>query len=383
LLPHPVNFLWYEQTSSLGTTIGNFMNTQLTGTTHVQKMVTLIDQARRWRLAYMGVTIHQDGPDLANQGTICSSQAPVQPSMFSSSNISGFQMIARSNIAAYQSADMPNFSNMQTMPSAYFNRSKEGAYIPLKLTKTCQQWHSPSDLEFCWDRVTSTGGGQVGFGAIDLPLGSTPGIFPHTNLESAGVDPGTGQRFGNTTSAMCNDVFANVATQNVAVATSFTFFVRAGFEIEVQPGSIFSTHLKLSPPHDAQALATYFAISRELKDAYPADYNDLGEIWKVISGIAKTVAPVLSGIPGIGSLLGGAVSGVASVGDSIQALVSRATHALEPKAEGEPAASQADVDLARMMRRQVLPARVPRGPPRKPRKGPKKAASSSGSPKKK
>jgi len=360
------------------------MNTQLDGGSHFAKMQSFLNQVKRWRLAYMGVTVHQDGPDLANQGTIVASQAPVQHSLFypSGFDLGTGVLVARSPVAAWDELDKPNFTNMQTMPNAYFNRSKEGAYIPLKLTKTCQVWHSASDLHYVWDRVTSTVPGQVIFGAVDLPLGITDGVYPHTNLTCCAYDATTTTRNGQVTSPMCNDVFANIAVENASVATSFTFFVRAGFEIEVRPGSIFATHLKLSPPHDAQALQTYFAISREMKDAFPADYNDLGQIWNTISGIAKTVAPVLSAIPGIGTMLSGAVGGVASVGDAVQALMSRASNAMEPKKEGTSKPSQADVDLARMMKRTVLPARVAgvrsATAKRKPRrKKPRAAASTS------
>lgn len=41
-------------------------------------------------------------------------------------------------------------------------------------------------------------------------------------------------------------------------------------------------------------MATYFRISRELKDGYPADYNDLGKILDVIKGAAKFVLPIAS-----------------------------------------------------------------------------------------
>jgi hypothetical protein len=48
------------------------------------------------------------------------------------------------------------------------------------------------------------------------------------------------------------------------------------------------------------ALDAYYAISRELKDAYPADYNDLGKIWDVIKKAAVNTLPLLRHVPYVG-----------------------------------------------------------------------------------
>jgi len=95
-------------------------------------------------------------------------------------------------------------------------------------------------------------------------------------------------------------------------------YVRAGYEIQVAPGSIYSPQLKMSPPHDPVAIENYFQIARQLKDAYPADYNDLGKIWDVISGAAKAVSPFLAAIPGIGPVLSSVVPMAAGAGDAIR-----------------------------------------------------------------
>jgi hypothetical protein len=72
--------------------------------------------------------------------------------------------------------------------------------------------------------------------------------------------------------------------------------------------------------YDCRALDTYFAIARELKDAYPADYNDLGKIWDIISRVGKKVLPVLKVMPGpiaqgIATTAGGAIG----LGDAVRA----------------------------------------------------------------
>lgn len=54
-----------------------------------------------------------------------------------------------------------------------------------------------------------------------------------------------------------------------------------------------SSFAQTSPEHDPVALGAYYAISRQLKDAYPADYNDLG---KIVRTIADVAGPALSTI---------------------------------------------------------------------------------------
>lgn len=74
------------------------------------------------------------------------------------------------------------------------------------------------------------------------------------------------------------------------------FYYRGGWEYQVAPSTTLVSFAKTSPVYDPQALATYFKISRELKDGYPADYNDLGKILDVIKGAAKTVLPIASSV---------------------------------------------------------------------------------------
>jgi hypothetical protein len=66
--------------------------------------------------------------------------------------------------------------------------------------------------------------------------------------------------------------------------------------------------------HDQVALDTYFAIARELKDAYPADYNDLGKIWDAISAASKKALPFLKKVPGF-SIPANLIGGVVTAGD--------------------------------------------------------------------
>lgn len=372
LLPHPVNLLWYSTTDTVGTAVGNSMNTQLPGTTHIDKMASFLGVARRWRLTYMSATIYQDGADLTNQGTLVATQAPLMPAMY---NIAGNDLFnheggAGGHAEAYLTIDRPDFTNMQSFPNAYFNRSREGCYIPLKLTRTHQNWRGieslVGELAHTADDILATGNA-----IIPLPGTAAFSVFPHTNIAgpmeiAAG---GTAGAFTcQVTSPLCNDVSGYVAAQNLAVTTRFSVYVRMGLEIQVMPGSLYTTHLKLSPQYDPVALESYFRIARELKDAYPADFNDLGKIWDVISGAAKAVAPFLSAIPVVGPALSVGVPIAASVGDRIREAISGPVASSSRQASATTSASQmqaaravqsaVDADIFRGI------SNMPRVPPR-------------------
>jgi len=189
--------------------------------------------------------------------------------------------------------------------------------MPLKLTRTHQQWHSRHDEEvFLTTIPTSQEDENVSI--VILPKISTYTDFPVPFIKSASMqDDGTVE--GVAMPAMGNDFFGNINFKNLATTTSLKLYFRAGFEIQCLPGSVMSPHLKLSPPADDRALTTYFAIARELKDAYPADFNDLGEIWDVISNVADKVLPLVSGFGAPGAVIGGIGGAIKGLGDTIRA----------------------------------------------------------------
>lgn len=319
LLPHPVDFMnvrrWDTVTPHGGVPYEVcFENTQLIGASPYLKYAAFKELAQRWRLAYMSVTIYQDGPDLANQGTVVVAQMPVKPLITymiiqAAGTAAGFP-----RLAAYQTSDLPDYATSQGMPNAYFNRSREGCYVPLKLTNSCQDWISESD-DVC-PLALGTAYSPV-FGNIPLPAVANT-TWPNRGTAAAFSTGLAGGGAGGVTSAMMNDAFAHISFRNVAVTTSFSFFVRCGIEMQVQPGSTLAPQMKLSPPYDQQALATYFAISRELKDAYPADWNDLGKIWDEFSRIASVVLPALKSFGPWGAAIGNVGQTMLGVGDTIR-----------------------------------------------------------------
>lgn len=313
LLPHPINFAYIDRFDSVvpGGIEIECPNTQIVGATHGDRYKQFVRDVQRWRLAYCSATVYQDGPDLANQGTIVVSQPPVMPKKLQFGRADSavlYSTVPVSNI--YTGEDRPSYTASQSMPNAYFNKSKEGAYVPLKLTETCQDWISDADS------VTLP---TLSYASTDdvavLANAGTP-QFPHVGLQP--LINGVSALSGHRTSPMLNGTWAHVCARNLSIQTSYSIFFRYGVEMQVSPGTSLAPQLKLSPPFDPVALTTYFAIARELKDAYPSDYNTVGKIWDEISKALKVISGPLGMIPGYGTVLSGAISGAAGLGDYIR-----------------------------------------------------------------
>jgi len=189
---------------------------------------------------------------------------------------------------------------------------------------------------------------------------------------------------GDPVPEFCNGQWGDISFRNMSVATSLVVYIRVGFEVQVRPQSSLAPYLKLSPAYDAQALDAYFMISRELKDAFPASYNDANKIWSVISSVAKAVAPVLSPFA---SWMSMGIKAAANTGDAIAAAVNRS----RMKDMGS-VASASDKEIVRTAREaaqaadEVGAARRPRPKPRSkaaPQKKKQPNPKKKGSPKKK
>lgn len=367
LIPNPFSFGAYTMTDSVGTRSAEILNAQLSGLTHGDRLAAYLNDFTRWRLAYASVTIYQDGPDLANQGTVVVCQKPVHPEIFSIDlgNWNGVYTGTLGLRKAFHLAatDLPFYNASQAMPNAYFGKSREGVYIPLKLTHSHQAWHSAQDLVYQATNAASSAltDNLIG-GRISVPTSASDQVaaYPFQSVNDLHVrqtGPSDMTLFGSLTSNFCNENWADFSFRNMAVTTSLSMFFRFGFECQVQPSSMLSPHLKLSPEYDSQAIDTYFKISRELKDAYPADFNDLGKIWDVISSVAKTIAPALSAIPIAGPALSMAVPAAAAIGDRIRGALRRAS---EPTRGST--ASSSDLEIARHL--EDVPPPLPPRPQR-------------------
>jgi hypothetical protein len=292
-------------------------NTQLVSSTvptSVELNAAWLLLAQRWRLCYQSVTIYQDGPDLANQGTIVVSQSPLQAKKYSWSAADGTYGYAMTPLAWFDDIQQgPNFQRSQALPNAMMGRSRDGAYVPLKLTETSQDWQSASDLITPYQPSALGPAGTTTWTRLPtVPLTTYP--FP---VVIGAYEPNPGNIHGDVVPNLLNGSVAHISARNLSDQTSFTFHFRLGLEVQLAPSSTLTPQLKLSPPYDRQALDTYFQIARELKDGYPADYNDLGRIWDVISGAAKRILPIAQLVPGLAAPASLARD-VVSAGDTVR-----------------------------------------------------------------
>jgi hypothetical protein len=349
-LPHPLQFahvFTYDASAAHYATVG-VLNSQIPGTAAGDKLSTWNSMAQRWRLAYASVTIYQDAPALADQGTIVGCQAPVEARSLTFVMPIGTAPYAQPAIACYEPSDDPSdmYSNSQNMPNAYFNRAKEGLYMPMKLTRTHQQWHSMKDNRRFYYNNSFTA-----YGATLINTSTVTGMFPFPDFQCAAADPTASPVTieGHLMPDLTNGVVGRISSVNNALTTSFSIYFRYGFEMVVQPGSILTPNQRLPPPDDEVAINTYFKIARELKDAYPSDYNDLGKIWDAISSAAGHVIPGISSIPVVGPAAGAIIGGVKGLGDMIRAKVKqKQEQRLANAAKGtSPTASAAEVEAVK------------------------------------
>lgn len=354
LVPHPVGMMAAISTDSLGSVVGSeFLNPQLNGSTHAAKARSWVDMFESWRLAYQSVTVYQDGPDLANQGTLVACQAPVRPSEWFASQQGTTTTAALSKILTIRSSDRASFEYSQSMPSAYFDVSKNGAYMPLKLGRTSQRWSSRSDIVgFGVDpeSVSTVIINRIGLPNM-YPGNATGGSYPFYSLCPTGTTGTSGNTiFGEGTPNFLNDIWGDISVRNAAPTTSYTFFVRMGLECQVLPSSQLASLQHISPVYDAQALETYFSVSRQLKDAYPKDYNDLGKIWDVIKSVLGSIAPVLSSVPKIGMPLSLLAAGVPVAGEAIRGIYRNVSSDRQAMSK----ASATDLNTARNQMRNMM-----------------------------
>lgn len=260
----------------------------------------------RWRLAYMGVTVYHDAPALSNQGTVVAAQYVVEPLVVCppATLAGGVMLSANAPVVRYQTEDGPEFERLITMPNAMAGQAKDGVYMPLRLDSNHCVWQSSADRVF-EASAAGMGNGVVAYlsNAPNVPSLLFPDVMQISPVVAAGEFTGvTGSAVGRLSSPLTG----GICFTNLSAGSRLTCVWRVGFECMVQPGTAMTSFQHVSPAYDRTAIDNYYRVSRELKDAYPADYNDLGKMWDVVKKAANFVAPVLRLVPGGSALEAGA-----------------------------------------------------------------------------
>lgn len=376
----------------------NIFNTSVPGGDYTLKLGSWLgNYPVRWRLAYYGLTMYQDGPALANQGTIGAAQYAVEPQEWALAGVANVIVApppssSRDKVGApivyttasrlawsYPLQTLGSYESVMTMPNAHLGPSREGVYMPLRLTETDQDWVGFNDASMFLVPALDPGCDPVGpdgyqlLSSVVMPASFSPPKLPFPSIRgahiaSAGPPPDNSTRiYGDKIFKPLSGMWGYVAGRGLAPTSSMNCFFRVGIELQVVPGSPLSPQQKLSPKEDTQAVDAYFRISRQLKDAYPVEYNDLGKLWDVIKSVARIALPIVGMVPGMGPIASGLGLGVRAI-DGVREMARRGP----PKKE----LSAGDIekmrsDLAAQRQHATMVPRAIRAP-RKPRKQRKK-----------
>lgn len=302
IYPHPYIFGSLRIRDAAGTVSWQIiLNNQVNGTTAGEKGAAFTQLVQRYRLAYLGVTGYHNAAAMVNNGLVACAQYMDTPAYMSMATVPG----AMDRLHETWPTVPRTFEQMQSMPNAYLGAAKDGFYAPFRLSETSQDWQAAADLVIHEQQEYSAT--LVGHAAVALPVGALPPGYPY-GLMGSYAPPGEAFVHGPLIHRRSDCGLIHVGVHQIAADASFMFYIRSGWETEVLPGSTYTSFAQTSPVYDATALASYFAVSRELKDAYPADYNDLGKILDVIRRAAAVALPVIGGMvpgmSGVGNMAG-------------------------------------------------------------------------------
>lgn len=341
------------------TTVYNIHNTAL-GVTPVAAALGFSGAfVERWRMAYGSVTVYADGPSLANQGSVVAAQYPARPYRISVPSMAtgptafvGYGL--RYPIDRWQAQDSPGFDTLLSMPNSYSGLAKDGVYMPMKLDSNHAAWHDHRDLVY--DASLWTTHGTTELVPVTSEVAATVGGFPYYSIPPLTSTIATGEWLGSPHLAPMLDNLGQICFKNLGPDVNLSLAIRMGVEVMVQPASTYRSFLHLSPVFDPMALGTYFKIARELKDAYPSDYNDLGKLWDVIKSAARIISPFMGLVPG-GSLIREAAS---LAGKGVDTYVDRKKPAKEMQRDppARAAVERAQALVARAPRMRVAPRKA-------------------------
>jgi hypothetical protein len=278
-------------------------------------------------------------PMLPRQCTLVGGTTPSVPTVF---NASG-------RVQYWGGTDVPVYSNIMKMPNAFVGEARQGCYMPLRLDTNHQNWHDENDVCYSAASYNQT-----------LTQSALSGVFPYFDCTPAYIAANSSTLSGDQHLQAATQTAGVISLRGLNAQAKITLMIRSGFECQAAPDSVYAPFLRMSCPADEVAYSAYYAVSRQLKDAYPVEYNDFGKLWDVIKGVARTIDPFLGLVPG-----GNIVRGVGrAVGRAVDAYRSPD----EPLKGPQDPPSQAELERAQERAHQVMrvPAKVYLKQSRKP-----------------
>lgn len=308
LLPHPTCMMDIYPTEGASLVLpSTIRNPLFQAAAPDDDLGSLIAIAEEWRMTSMSVTMHLDANATTDSGTVVAAMIPVKPNVefFSGLNTTGTVYCSAPTLW-FNPSDYPTYTQLLQMPKAYQANLRTGIYMPMRLSNTSQHWKGFQHRVKLINPSVLTLTNSYGVGYVNATT-ATP-AYPNWDLSA--MRNASGVPNGAAMASFLGDNFGRICISNVAPTSAVVIKIKLGLELKVQPTSSHAVHLSAAPPIDQAALASYFAIIRQLPDAYPADYNDGGKILSYISKAIKAVAPFLKVMPGVGGLIGTASDAV-------------------------------------------------------------------------
>lgn len=298
------------------------LNTQITGegitpeAAYQAKLTTVLNNISEARLAYYGVTLEMQAPSLADQGVVVCSQYDLPDDMFSAAGVNSAtnSTFALKPIAVTRLKKMPTFASMMSIPGSYNGKMRDGMYAPLKQSPECLHFtnvRSTVESHIDWNASENTDvDDALNFTkttSVSSPIGCCRDF---TFARPDGTYPAGSVYIADERLPRLTNRVIHWCVRGLSPQASLYLTVRCGYEVTCTPGSIYSPYLSLPPPPDYAAVQAYFAVARQLADAYPGDYNSLGALLPVIAQVAMDTLPkVLPAFKEIWGHLKDAISG--------------------------------------------------------------------------
>jgi len=276
-----------------------------------------------YRGSFCGATATLTAPTMADQGTVTAVQMPISLVPTNIINSVGDVSMAHAIITPDMSRDSRfDFSALQGVQGAYTAAARDGVYMPLKLTPDSYIWRSSDEVftTISYNEAAPSPACSFQHSPVDFHQGSYTPIQAYENTLSYTITDGkkearkegaytvaTKSREGadtiyawkasdaHATMLPCSYNMGYMYFTGLSYQATVTLTVRSGFELQVPTDSPFLTMTRAPAVFDPVAIKLYHAIAQNMLNAYPAEYNQAGLLWEVISSIASSVLPALGG----------------------------------------------------------------------------------------
>lgn len=334
----PLCVLYTDQTGPAEGPLSLYNSLAGAGESAMLRIASWNARVERHRLVYGSVTLNLDAPATASQGSWMAANVPAEPEMRSVSGVITTAQAAQTVKSAGSSASLGALAleSAQIVPLCAYYAEEDyvaaasrlrmqpgygyGVMAPGAETGGCYVIQTLDPLgKFVGQRDRCAYLSKQG-GVLDDA--NADGVYPYlTGVDEAGVLVGgitspyqdsTGLHPGSMGPPLANLTSSQVLVEGLSPEATVIVDLIQGWEVVSVPNGPFMPFVNQSPLVDPVAIEAYQVIRRQLKDAYPAAYNDWDKLFSVIRKIASVVLPAIGMMGPVGSAV--AAAGSALVG---------------------------------------------------------------------